>query len=47
MVLSIIPSFSNMIDYSAMKNSIIPRIKNLILKTASLSVSEWQLKTSL
>ena len=41
MVLSIIPSFSNMIDYSSMKNSIIPRIKNLILKTASLSVSEW------
>lgn len=38
MVLSIIPSFSNMIDYSAMKNSIIPRIKNLILKTSSLSI---------
>lgn len=38
MVLSIIPSFSNMIEYSAMKNSIIPRIKNLILKTTSLSI---------
>ena len=40
MVLSIIPSFSNMIDYSAMKNSIIPRIKSLCLQTTSLSVSE-------
>jgi len=38
MVLSIIPSFSNMIDYSAMKNSIIPRIKNLCLQTTSLSI---------
>lgn len=39
MVLSIIPSFSNMIDYSAMKNSIIPRIKNLCLQTTTLAVS--------
>ena len=38
MVLSIIPSFSNMIEYSAMKNSIIPRIKNLCLHTTSLTV---------
>ncbi|XP_073245598.1 SCY1-like protein 2 isoform X1 [Porites lutea] len=38
MVLSIIPSFSNMIEYSAMKNSIIPRIKNLCLHTTSLTI---------
>lgn len=38
MVLSIIPSFSNMIDYSAMKNSIIPRIKSLCLQTSSLTI---------
>jgi len=38
MVLSIIPSFSNMIDYSAMKNSIIPRIKNLCLQTTTLAI---------
>lgn len=38
MVLSIIPSFSNMIDYSAMKNSVIPRIKNLCLQTTSLTI---------
>ncbi|XP_074638590.1 SCY1-like protein 2 [Acropora palmata] len=38
MVLNIIPSFTNMIDYSAMKNSIIPRIKSLCLKTTSLAI---------
>eukprot|EP00794_Sanderia_malayensis_P017951 gene17951-19746_t len=38
LVLSIIPDFAHMIDYSSLKNAIVPRIKNLILKTSALSV---------
>lgn len=38
LVLTIIPNFAKMIEYSAMKHSIIPRIKTLCLKTSNLSV---------
>lgn len=37
--LSIIPSFAGLIDYPAMKNSLLPRIKKLVVSTTSLSVS--------
>lgn len=36
--LSIIPTFVDMIDYSAIKNSIVPRIKKLCLGTSSTGV---------
>ncbi|XP_043943833.1 SCY1-like protein 2 isoform X2 [Protopterus annectens] len=36
--LNIIPTFANLIDYPAMKNSVIPRIKNACLQTSSLAV---------
>ncbi|XP_065070532.1 SCY1-like protein 2 [Rhopilema esculentum] len=38
LVLSIIPNFAHMIDYASLKHSIIPRVKNLVLKTSVLSV---------
>ncbi|CAB3987180.1 SCY1 2 isoform X2 [Paramuricea clavata] len=38
LALTITPSFSKMIEYSAMKHSIIPRIKTLCLKTQTFSV---------
>ncbi|XP_028397554.1 SCY1-like protein 2 isoform X2 [Dendronephthya gigantea] len=38
LALTIIPSFAKMIEYSAMKHSIIPRIKTLCLKTETFSV---------
>lgn len=36
--LSIIPSFASLIDYSAMKNALFPRIRKLCITTQSLSV---------
>ncbi|CAG7817472.1 unnamed protein product, partial [Allacma fusca] len=36
--LSIIPSFASLIDYTAMKNSLFPRIRKLCITTQSLSV---------
>ncbi|UYV68367.1 SCYL2, partial [Cordylochernes scorpioides] len=36
--LNIIPSFANLIEYPAMKNALLPRIKKLCLNTAFLSV---------
>ncbi|XP_070612015.1 SCY1-like protein 2 [Erythrolamprus reginae] len=36
--LNIIPTFANLIDYPSMKNSLIPRIKNVCLQTSSLAV---------
>nr|XP_015815503.2 SCY1-like protein 2 isoform X1 [Nothobranchius furzeri] len=36
--LNIIPTFANLIDYPAMKNSLIPRIKSACLQTSSLAV---------
>ena len=36
--LSIIPSFAALIDYPAMKNSLLPRIRKLCVSTQSLSV---------
>ena len=37
--LAIIPSFAGLIDYPAMKNSLLPRIRKLVIATPSLSVS--------
>jgi len=37
--LSIIPSFVSLIDYPAMKNSLLPRIRKLCVSTPTLSVS--------
>jgi hypothetical protein len=39
MVLNVIPNFAPMVDYTLMKNSVIPRIKTLCLQTSSLAVS--------
>ena len=36
--LTIIPSFASLIDYPAMKNALLPRIKKLCLNTSQLSV---------
>lgn len=36
--LSVLPTFSSLIDYTAMKNALIPRIKKLCLNTQFLSV---------
>ncbi|XP_032893834.1 SCY1-like protein 2 isoform X2 [Amblyraja radiata] len=36
--LNIIPTFANLIEYSSMKNSLIPRIKSASLQTSSLAV---------
>ena len=47
LVLNIIPNFANMIEYSAMKHSVIPRIKSLCLQTTSLSVSTSEFTTDL
>ncbi|XP_046852322.1 SCY1-like protein 2 isoform X2 [Xenia sp. Carnegie-2017] len=38
LALTIIPNFAKMIEYAAMKHSIIPRIKTLCLKTSTFSV---------
>ena len=38
--MSILPSFANMVDYSSMKHSIVPRLTALCLGTKSLSVSQ-------
>lgn len=43
MCLSIIPKFANLIEYSAMKNSLLPRIKKLCIATSYLSVSIYLL----
>ena len=43
LVLSIIPSFAHMIEYTSLKHSIIPRVKNLVLKTSNLSVSKCRI----
>ena len=37
--MSILPTFADMIDYSSMKHSIIPRITELCVKSSSESVS--------
>lgn len=37
--MSILPTFADMIDYTSMKHSIIPRITDLYVNTASSSVS--------
>jgi len=39
--LSIIPSFAALIDYPAMKNSLLPRIRKLAIGTSSLSVRSY------
>ncbi|KAM6961663.1 SCY1-like protein 2 isoform 1-T1 [Tautogolabrus adspersus] len=36
--LNIIPTFANLIEYTSMKNSLIPRIKSACLQTSSLAV---------
>ena len=36
--LNIIPTFASLVDYTALKNSIVPRIKKLCLTTNTLSV---------
>lgn len=38
LVLNITPTFANLIDYTSLKNSIVPRIKKMCLATSSLSV---------
>ncbi|XP_031557688.1 SCY1-like protein 2 [Actinia tenebrosa] len=38
MVLNIVPNFAPLVDYTLMKNSVIPRIKTLCLQTSSLAV---------
>ncbi|XP_065646928.1 SCY1-like protein 2 isoform X3 [Hydra vulgaris] len=38
LVLNIIPEFVHLIDYSSLKNSIVPRIKTLVTRSTSLSV---------
>jgi len=38
LVLSIIPNFAHMIDYTTLKHSIVPRVKKLVLGTSILSV---------
>ncbi|GAB1598827.1 SCY1-like protein 2 [Argonauta hians] len=38
LVLNIIPTFASMIEYTSLKNCIIPRIKKMCLATSSLSV---------
>ncbi|KXJ26994.1 SCY1-like protein 2 [Exaiptasia diaphana] len=38
MVLNVIPNFAPMVEYTLMKNSVIPRIKTLCLQTSSLAV---------
>ena len=43
--LNIIPTFANLIDYTSMKNALVPRIKKLCLGTSSLSVSYLFLST--
>lgn len=37
--LSVLPTFSGLIDYSAMKNAVLPRIKRMCIKTKFLTVS--------
>ena len=37
--MSILPTFSDMIDYTSMKHSIIPRITEICVKSSSESVS--------
>lgn len=37
--MSILPTFADMIDYTSMKHSIIPRITDLYVNTTSSSVS--------
>jgi len=41
--LKIIPTFADLIDYSALKNSIVPRIKKLCLSTSAIEVSKTTL----
>ena len=36
--LSVVPSMAHLIDYTAMKNSLLPRLKNICLNTKLLSV---------
>ncbi|XP_017482610.1 PREDICTED: SCY1-like protein 2 [Rhagoletis zephyria] len=36
--LAVLPTFSNLIDYNAMKNAVIPRIKKLCLNSTNVSV---------
>lgn len=38
---SILPSFANMIDYTSMKHSIVPKLRNLCLVTTSLKVNMY------
>lgn len=38
LVLNITPTFASLIDYTSLKNSIVPRIKKMCLATSSLSV---------
>ena len=37
--MSILPSFANMVDYSSMKHSIVPRMTALCIETRATSVS--------
>lgn len=39
MCLDIVPTFAGLIDFSALKKSILPRIKKICLSTSTLSVS--------
>ena len=38
---SILPTFVDMMDYSSMKHSIVPRMVFLCLNTESIAVSNW------
>lgn len=42
--LAIIPGFAALIDFPAMKNSLLPRIRKLCLSTPSLSVRNLELR---
>jgi SCY1-like protein 2 len=42
--LSVLPTFAGLIDYPAMKNALLPRIKRLCIATSYISVSYLHLK---
>jgi len=39
MALAILPSIASLVDFTAMKNALVPRIRKLCLATSALSVS--------
>jgi len=45
--LSVLPTFAGLIDYPAMKNALLPRIKRLCIATSYISVSYLHLKLNL